>query len=161
MTKAMLMIAVIFSFMLSGCTAPNEQRVAANVSAMRVTASAVSLTVDDVPASSTFLADHFGFREQMAAPGFASLTRDDAMNVIFLQRGLAVLPAGFRDQHAAGVILAFVVTDLNAQEARLRAEGVTITLPLREEPWGERLFQVTDPNGVVIELVEWVTPQGQ
>lgn len=27
-----------------------------------------------------------------------------------------------------------------------------------EEPWGERLFQVTDPNGIVIQLVEWVAP---
>ncbi|XXV42315.1 VOC family protein [Sorangium sp. So ce302] len=40
----------------------------------------------------------------------------------------------------------------------MRSEGVEITMPLREEPWGERLFQVTDPNGVVIELVEWATP---
>ncbi|WP_433271540.1 hypothetical protein ACQPZF_12660 [Actinosynnema sp. CS-041913] len=24
-----------------------------------------------------------------------------------------------------------------------------------EEPWGERLFQVTAPNGVVVQLVEW------
>ncbi len=28
-------------------------------------------------------------------------------------------------------------------------------MPLREEPWGEQLFQVTDPNGVVVQLVEW------
>ncbi|MGF6940862.1 putative glyoxalase superfamily protein PhnB [Streptomyces auratus] len=28
-------------------------------------------------------------------------------------------------------------------------------MPLREEPWGERLFQVTDPNGIVLQLVEW------
>lgn len=31
-------------------------------------------------------------------------------------------------------------------------------MPLREEPWGERLFQVTDPNGVIVQFVEWVTP---
>jgi uncharacterized glyoxalase superfamily protein PhnB len=126
---------------------------------MHIAASAVSLTVDDVTASSKFLAEHFGFRERMAAEGFASLGRDDAaMNVIFLRRGIEVLPEGFRDQRAAGVIVAFVVTDLVAEEARLRSEGVEITMPLREEPWGERLFQVTDPNGVVIELVEWATP---
>ena len=41
------------------------------------------------------------------------------------------------------------------EEQRLRDEGVEITLPLREDPWGERLFQVTDPNGVVYQLVEW------
>ncbi|GAB3987957.1 VOC family protein [Actinoallomurus acanthiterrae] len=129
---------------------------------MQVTSSAVSLTVDDVAASAAFLTTHFGFKEAMAAEGFASLCRDDAaMDVIFLRRGIEVLPEGFRDRHAAGIIVALVVTDLAAEEARLRAEGVAITMPLREEPWGERLFQVTDPNGVIVQLVEWVTPSGQ
>lgn len=31
-------------------------------------------------------------------------------------------------------------------------------MPVREEPWGERLFQITDPNGVIVQFVEWVTP---
>ncbi|EME99194.1 VOC family protein [Streptomyces mobaraensis NBRC 13819 = DSM 40847] len=126
---------------------------------MPITASAVSLNVDDVEASSAFLADHFGFREDMSADGFASLSREDAgMNVIYLRRGLASLPDDQRDDHADGVILAFVVDDLEAELARLTAEGVTITMPLREEPWGERAFQVTDPNGVIVQLVDWNAP---
>jgi hypothetical protein len=60
---------------------------------MKITASAVSLNVEDVAASSAFLTEHFGFREQMAADGFASLAREDAgLNVIFLRRGLATCP---------------------------------------------------------------------
>ncbi len=123
---------------------------------MHITSSAVSLNVDDVAASSTFLAKHFGFREQMAADGFASLAREDAgMNVVFLRRGLASLPADQRHHHAAGLILAFVVDDLEGELARLQAEGITITMPLTEEEWGERAFQVRDPNGVIIQLVDW------
>jgi uncharacterized glyoxalase superfamily protein PhnB len=38
---------------------------------------------------------------------------------------------------------------------RLRAEGVEITMPLRSEGWGERAFQVRDPNGVIVELLDW------
>jgi predicted enzyme related to lactoylglutathione lyase len=128
---------------------------------VKITATAVSLTVDDVPASAGFLATHFGFQEAAAADGFASLVREDAANVIFLKRGIEVLPEGFRDQHVSGVIVAFTVEDLPAEYERLRAEGVAITMDLREEPWGERLFQVTDPNGVIIQLVDWVTPAGQ
>jgi uncharacterized glyoxalase superfamily protein PhnB len=123
---------------------------------VHVTASAVSLNVTDVEASSAFLVDHFGFREEMAADGFASLARDDArMNVVFLRRGLASLPADQRDDHAGGLILAFVVDDLEGELARLQAEGVAITMPLIEEPWGERAFQVRDPNGVIVQLVDW------
>jgi len=123
---------------------------------VRVSASAVSLNVDDVAASSRFLTTHFGFREEMAADGFASLTRDDVgMNVVFLRRGLPTLPNDQRDEHATGVILAFVVDDLEGELERLQAEGVTITMPLTVEEWGERAFQVRDPNGVIIQLVDW------
>lgn len=123
---------------------------------MQITASAVSLNVDDVPASSKFLIDHFGFHEAMAADGFSSLTRDDVgLSVVFLNRGLATLPADQRDVHATGLILAFVVDDLEGELARLQEEGVTITMPLTSEEWGERAFQVRDPNGVIVQLVDW------
>ena len=123
---------------------------------MQITSSAVALNVNDVPASSSFLVEHFGFHEEMAADGFASLSRPDAgMNVVFLRRGLPTLPEDQRDDHAGGVILAFVVDDLDRELARLQDEGVPITMPLTAEEWGERAFQVRDPNGVVIQLLDW------
>ncbi|KJK52475.1 VOC family protein [Streptomyces sp. NRRL F-4428] len=126
---------------------------------MQITASTVSLTVDDVAASQRFFTTHLGYTEQAAAEGFASLSRDDAaIDVVLLARGTEVLPADQRDRRASGLILAFTATGIEGEEARLRAEGVEITMPLREEPWGERLFQVTDPNGVIVQFVEWVTP---
>jgi uncharacterized glyoxalase superfamily protein PhnB len=126
---------------------------------VKVTASAVSLNVDDAAASSRFLQEHFGFREEMGADGFAALARDDVgMSVVFLRRGLPTLPDDQRDAHAAGLILAFVVDDLEGELARLQAEGVTITMPLTVEEWGERAFQVRDPNGVIVQLVDWKGP---
>lgn len=126
---------------------------------MQITTSTVSLTVDDVAVSQAFFTTHLGYQEQAVAEGFASLTRPDAaVDIVLLRRGIEVLPADQRDRHAGGLILAFTLTGLEAEEKRLRAEGVEITMPLREEPWGERLFQVTDPNGLIIQFVEWVTP---
>ncbi|MEU7866991.1 VOC family protein [Dactylosporangium sp. NPDC049140] len=123
---------------------------------MRVSSSAVSFNVGDAAASSAFLREHFGFREEMAADGFASLTRDDVgLNVIFLRCGLPTLPEEQRDVRAAGVILAFVVDDLEGELERLERAGVAITMPLTVEEWGERAFQVRDPNGVIVQLVDW------
>ncbi len=123
---------------------------------MRITDTAVSLNVDDPEASAAFLVEHFGFTVAMAADGFASLTRGDVgASVVFLRRGLESLPADQRDDHAGGLILAFVVDELEAELARLQAEGVPITMPLTEEPWGERAFQVRDPNRVIVQLVDW------
>jgi uncharacterized glyoxalase superfamily protein PhnB len=128
---------------------------------MKITASAVSLNVDDVAASARFLTVHFGFSEQMSADGFVSLARPDTgMHVVFLRRGMDMLPEDQRHAHAAGLILAFEVDTLEAELARLQAEGVTITMPLRSEDWGERAFQVRDPNGVIIELVDWNAAAG-
>jgi predicted enzyme related to lactoylglutathione lyase len=126
---------------------------------VRITASAISLNVDDVTASAEFAKEHFGFTEDMAADGFVSLSREDAgFNLVFLRTGLASFkPESMRDRSADGLLVAFVVDDIDGEYARLQAEGVAITTPIETEPWGERFFQVTDPNGVVIQLVQWMT----
>jgi catechol 2,3-dioxygenase-like lactoylglutathione lyase family enzyme len=56
---------------------------------MQITASAISLNVDDPAASAEFAKRHFGFEEEMAADGFASLAHPNAgFNLIFLRVGL-------------------------------------------------------------------------
>lgn len=123
---------------------------------MQVTDIAVSFNVKDVAVSSQFLQRHFGFEEKMSTEGFASLRRADcAMSVILLQLGIEQLPESFRHEKSQGVILALTVTDIAAEARRIEAEGLEFTLPLREEAWGEKLFQVTDPNGLLVQLVEW------
>jgi uncharacterized glyoxalase superfamily protein PhnB len=126
---------------------------------MKITASAISLNVDDVTASAAFVKQHFGFTEEMAAEGFVSLSRSDAgFNLIFLKTGLkSFQPVHLQGHQADGLLIVFVVDDIDREYARLQAEGVTITTAIATEPWGERFFQVTDPNGVVIQLVQWVT----
>ncbi|PNE40131.1 MULTISPECIES: VOC family protein [Streptomyces] len=127
---------------------------------MQFTASTVSLTVDDVAASQAFFTTQLGYTVQQAADGFASLSRPDAVDVVLLARGIQVLPPEQRDRHADGLILAFTLdSGLAEQEKQLRDAGIEITMPLRQEPWGETLFQVTDPNGVIIQFVEWSTPE--
>ncbi|MEG4810821.1 VOC family protein [Microcoleus sp. F8-D3] len=126
---------------------------------MKITASAISLNVDDVTASAKFIKQHFGFNEEMSADGFVSLSRPDAgFNLIFLRTGLETFkPTHLRGHRADGLLIVFVVDDIDREYARLLAEGVTITTEIETEPWGERFFQVTDPNGVVLQLVQWMS----
>ncbi len=42
------------------------------------------------------------------------------------------------------------VADADAEYARLREMGVEIAEPPQDRPWGERSFEVRDPNGIVI-----------
>ncbi|ETK34965.1 VOC family protein [Microbispora sp. ATCC PTA-5024] len=123
---------------------------------MNIVSSAVSLTVADPAASSRFFTGHLGFRQILTGEGFIALGRDDAaVDLLLMERD----PERWRpDQGLTEVIVVFTVTGLAAEYERLRGEGATITIPLRREPWGELMAQLTDPNGVAIQLTEWISP---
>jgi predicted enzyme related to lactoylglutathione lyase len=125
---------------------------------VQVTASAISLNVEDPVESASFAKQHLGFTEDMADDGFVSLSKQDAgFNLIYLRTGLeSFKPDSMRGRHADGLLVVFVVDNIDEEYTRLQREGVQITTPIQTEPWGERFFQVTDPNGVVIQLVQWM-----
>ncbi|WP_049557575.1 VOC family protein [Nonomuraea sp. SBT364] len=124
---------------------------------MNVVATTVSLNVADIPAASRFFTTHLGFRELVAAEGIVWLGRDDAAaDIVLLPR-----PGGsLHREGPAEVTVSFAVRGIAAEQRRLLGEGVTITEPLRQEPWGEWVLRLTDPNGVVVQLVEWQPPAG-
>jgi uncharacterized glyoxalase superfamily protein PhnB len=126
---------------------------------MNITATAVCLNVADVDASATWAQRHLGFTEAMAADGFCSLEHPrSAMNLIYLRTGLSSFKPASAAGHADGLLVVFTVEDIDADYARLQAEGVQVVTPIETEPWGERYFQMADPNGVIYQLVQWVEP---
>lgn len=127
---------------------------------MKVTASAISLNVADVAASAEFVKKHFGFSESMRVEDkVASLTREDVgFNLIYLKTGLETFKPSHRAGSAGdGLLVVFVVEDIDAEYQRLWVEGVRVVTPIETEPWGERYFQMEDPNGVIFQLVQWMT----
>ncbi|MFI5714478.1 VOC family protein [Nocardia sp. NPDC051750] len=125
---------------------------------MRTTGTAISLNVADPAASADFVSTHFGFAEQMSADGFVSLSHPDAgINLIYLRTGLSTFkPARIAGPAGDGLLVVFIVADIDAEYARLRAADAPIVTPIETEEWGERYFQTTDPNGIVYQLVQWV-----
>ena len=49
--------------------------------------------------------------------------------------------------------LSIEVDNVNAVHAKAVALGLQILYPLTDEPWGVRRFFVTDPNGVVFNVL--------
>lgn len=90
----------------------------------------------------------------------ASLERKDVgFNLIYLQTGLDTFkPQDWAGSAREGLLVVFVVAGIDAEYERLLEEGVPVVTAIETEPWGERYFQTEDPNGVIIQLVEWVTP---
>jgi uncharacterized glyoxalase superfamily protein PhnB len=117
------------------------------------------LNVEDPVASAEFAKQHFGFHEEMAADGFVSLAHEEAgFNLVYLRIGLPTFkPAALAGQRVDGLLVVFVVENVDAEYTRLVAEGVEMTTAIETEDWGERYFQVTDPNGVVFQVVTWIS----
>ena len=131
---------------------------------MKITGSALSLTVADPEASAGFLERTFGFEREMEADGFVSLARPDAgFNLVYLRAGLPTFkPRERASRTADGILIVLVVDDIDAEYERIGSAGVPILTPIETEAWGERYFQVEDPNGVIVQLVQWVAapPEG-
>ena len=91
---------------------------------------------------------------------------DHGPNVVF-EGGLSI----WQVDHAFGIIfdkqpehlgqlgrenmeLYFETEDLDAAWAALSDAGVQVVHPLREQPWGQRVFRCHDPDGHTIEVGE-------
>ena len=125
---------------------------------MKVSATAISLNVADPQASAAFLSRHVGHTVAMEADGFVSLTHPDGgPNIVYLRTGLP----SFKPEHRAGdagdgLLLAFVVDDVDTAHRALQAAGAKVVTAPETEPWGERFCQFEDPNGIVVQLVQWM-----
>lgn len=57
-----------------------------------------------------------------------------------------------------GMYLTIEVEDVDKLYNELKKKGVPIQINLRDEPWGDRHFAISDPNGIGIDLVKY-SPQ--
>ncbi len=54
-----------------------------------------------------------------------------------------------------GVYLTIEVDNVDQIYMELKKKGVQIKIDLRDEPWGDRHFAISDPNGVNIDIVKY------
>ncbi|MFF4606982.1 VOC family protein [Streptomyces sp. NPDC001339] len=127
---------------------------------MHFTKLGTALLTDDVAASARFYADNFGFQRVVELDWYASLQHPQHPDhhLDFTLRGHEAMPEDFRTQQTGGALLGFLVEDAEAEEAALRAKGVPIAVPVRDEPWGQRRFNVWAPEGTLIEVLQTIAP---
>ena len=62
----------------------------------------------------------------------------------------------------AGVVLSIEVDNAEQEYQRLtQGKACDIFLPLKDEPWGQRHFMLSDPAGVCVDVVEQRAISGQ
>jgi catechol 2,3-dioxygenase-like lactoylglutathione lyase family enzyme len=116
----------------------------------------VRYMVDDVQAAVDFYTGHLGFTLRFtAAPAFADVSRGHLRLLLAgpassagrpMPDGRTPGPGGWNRIH-------FIVDDIEAEVARLRAEGVSFRNAIVAGPGGKQIL-AEDPSGNVVELFQ-------
>ncbi|MBB3036743.1 VOC family protein [Hoyosella altamirensis] len=111
--------------------------------------------------SRAFYVQHFGFEVAFEAEWYVSLRREGAhgqkYELALLDATHPTLPDRFRNP-VQGLLLNFEVDDVDAEYQRLSGAGIDVELTLRSEDFGQRHFIVSDPSGVLIDVITEIPP---
>lgn len=126
---------------------------------MKITSYYPVLMTDEVAATARFYCAHFGFAPVFQSDWYVHLQHPQAphVNLAILDGTHETIPTQARGT-ATGLLLNFEVADVDAVHERLRAAGLPILLPLRDEDFGQRHFITADPNGVLIDVITPIPP---
>jgi catechol 2,3-dioxygenase-like lactoylglutathione lyase family enzyme len=120
------------------------------------TTTIVRYMVSDVGAAVDFYTKHFGF-EQVgpSSPAFSAVARDNLRLLLSGPQSSAgrPMPDGAQPEPGGWNRIHFVYADLEAEIARLRAEGVAFRNDVVSGPGGQQIL-VQDPSGNLIELFQ-------
>ena len=117
------------------------------------------LMTGDVEGTARFYREHFRFKAAFESGWYVHLqsAEDESVNLAILQGDHETIPEAGRGR-TAGLLINFEVEDVDAEYARAEAAGLPILLPLRDEPFGQRHFITSDPNGVLIDVITPIPP---
>lgn len=110
-----------------------------------------------------FYTRFFGFETVFESSWFVMLQRPGSVDerpvtLAFMTPDHPSMPPGPEAFNGLGLLYTFQVEDARACEAELREAGVTISYPVRREPWGQIRFQCVDPSGLALDICEQVEP---
>ena len=122
---------------------------------LKPTFHSVVLLVEDIERSKRFYGVVLGQKVVMDfgrnvgfEGGLAIWERDYALNLIFQGKAQGVKAGG------NNVEVYFESGDVDALYERLKKEGIKVIHSIVEQPWGQRVFRVYDPDNHIVEFAE-------
>lgn len=117
------------------------------------------IQVADVEATARFYETHFGFSRIFSSDWYVQLraAADHPFEIALIHFEHDSIPEAARVP-TIGMILSFYVDDAAAEAIRLAAAGIPITQPLRDEVFGQRHVIVSDPNGLLLDIITPIAP---
>ena len=114
----------------------------------------IGIVTEKLIESRDFYTRHFAYTVNHEKPDFICLHSPDGKRSLgFISPSQdepsSVLSKTFSGQ---GIYLTFSVHDADASLEYFKENGVPIFREIKTEPWGERLFMISDPNGIGIYI---------
>lgn len=106
------------------------------------------ICTNEVEACRAFYQKHFNAKITFDCGWYVNMDiGSEGISVQFME------PQGDMQVYAgSGVTFNFEVDDVDAEHARLVAQGLSVAMPLEDHPWGDRGFSVIDPIGVELYI---------
>ena len=122
---------------------------------MKTTSYYPVLMTGDVAGAAAFYVKHFAFKPLFESDWYAHLrsAEDRRVNLGIVQGDHESIPEQGRGR-TSGLLINFEVGDPDAVYERVLAAGLPILRTLRDEPFGQRHFITSDPNGVLIDVIK-------
>lgn len=116
-------------------------------------------SVADPAACRDFFVRHFGARVGFDCGCYISLDLgSEAAGLQFMQPQPDCPPA---PETFSGIMLNFEVDDVDAEHERLWNEGLKVTMPLDDHPWGDRGFAAEGPLGLSLYVFSKREPSAE
>ncbi|WP_413380739.1 VOC family protein [Alkalihalobacillus sp. 1P02AB] len=125
---------------------------------MAVTGFYPVILTDDVSRTVDFYKDHFKFEAVFEIDWYVSL-KLDSFELAVLHNCHQTVPMDIRQKVTSGLILNLEVKDVDVLYQRLIHEQyLPIVLDIRDEDFGQRHFITSDPNGILIDVIQEIPP---
>ena len=121
------------------------------------------ICTDKVAASKAFYLEYFPFETTFDSDWYVSLqsTGERPFELALLDYRHETMPERYREPFQGGLIVNFEVEEVDSVFEQFKAAGLPIHLELRSEPFGQRHFITSDPNGVLIDVVKVIPYSGE
>jgi catechol 2,3-dioxygenase-like lactoylglutathione lyase family enzyme len=104
-----------------------------------------------------FYARHLGFTVAFESTWFTLLYAEgETASLAFMTPDHPSAPPGPEAFSGKGMCLELQVEDARAAHDEAKERGLPVTLPLTDEPFGQRRFGFFDPSGLWVDVVEQI-----
>lgn len=114
---------------------------------------------ENLQASKTFYTELLGFKELVDIGWYIQLCSpiDENLQIAFVEREHGSVPKAYQ-LSPQGVVVTVEVDNVDEIYKTAKSMDLSMSVPLKNEPWGQRHFITTDPNGLLVDVYHMMEP---